>query len=509
MMLIHKSLILVIFSSSVILVHCSKSDGSTSQQLPAPQNVNTSRDHHHHHSSIPIIEAKSVKLIKNVSSNGDTRGHSGKTSSQPLPPSITQVNSKRFGDLSISSFLWKKNADPKFGFPANIPIDHQSAGSPPAIQMSSLPGRTLSWNDQSSAASTTGSSPLHFSNRLRGILPNLRLKDVLGKSNHQSMLQLTPSESSQVVSSIDAGISPSLGSSSPPTGGGVSNSELGLSAVSSQLGNGLLMNQPQGTSSSGSSPASGTVPSSLTPDQVSKLTDAFEHGFNQQVQQQLYQINQQQQKQASAATAPTEVGGTTSIFRKLVSSGRRRIPSFPSLLRPSALPLQLPTTTGGTLGGSVNPLISSPTTSHTGSAVMINPTGVTKENHISLHKLIPFLWPYKLSPPNLGSPIPPPPPATSTTSKLRELFKPKFFKSLDQSQIVDQQAVDQQQMPTFLAHPDMTKHQQQYHLQQQHHSDVGSLFVTKQPSEGNSNGNSPSDQTSANTNIQFRPHLHL
>lgn len=515
MMLIHKSLILVIFSSSVIFVHCSKSGGgSTSQPLPALQNVNNSSNNHHHHSSIPLIEANSLKLIDNVS-NIDTRGQSGKTSSQPLPPSITQVNSKRFGDLSISSFLWKKNADPKFGFPANIPIDQQPAGSSPP-QVSSLPGRTLSWNDQSSAVSATGSSPLHLSDRLRGILPSLRLKDVLGKSNHQSMLQLTPSESSQILSSIDSGISSSLGSSSPPTGsvggGGVSNSELGLSAVSSQLGNGLLMNQPQGTSSSGSSSSpssSGTVPSSLTPDQVSKLTDAFEHGFNQQVQQQLYQINQQQQKQAAAATATAEIGGgTTSIFRKLVSSGRRRIPSFPSLLRPSASPLQQQQTTG-TLGGSVNPLISSPT-SLAGPAAMINPTtGVTKENHISLHKLIPFLWPYKLTPPNPGSPIPPPPPATSTTSKLRGFFKPKFFKSLDQSQIVDQQAVGQQQMPTFMAHPDLTKQQQQHILQQQHHSDVGSLFVTKQPSEGIPNGNSPSDQTSANSNIQFKPHLHL
>ena len=481
MMLIH-SLILVILSStsSSIFIHGHKSDGSTSQPLPALHQLNNSS------ATIPIIEAKSVKSIKNVSNTDSQK--SGKTSSQPLPPS-SQINSKRFGDLRLSSLLWsKKNVDPKFGFPSNIPLDHQLAGS--NIQVSSLPGRTLSWNDQSAAAFS--SSPLNLG-RLKGMLPSLRLKDVLGKGNHQSMLQLTPSESSQVVvSSIDAGtgISSSLSSSSPATGsvgggGGVSNSELGLSAVSSQLSNGLLMNQPQGTSSGGSS---SPLPSSLTPDQVSKLTASFEHGFNQQVQQQLFQLNQQQQ-----AATPSEVGGTSSIFRKLVSSGRRRIPSFPSLLRPSASSSPTP----------VNPLISSPS-SHGGSAAVLNPT--TKDNHISLHKLIPFIWPYKLSPPNSGLPIPPPP--TSTTSKLRGLFKPKFFKTLEQSQIADQQAQDQQQIPAYLAHPDLTKtHSSQHNLHLHHHSDGGSLFVAKQPEATNGNSNSPSDQIS--TNIQFKPHLHL
>lgn len=554
MLITNTNLILVtLLSSSTLLlqhVSCQKQQqqtdaggGGTSQPLPALHNVNSSSNNSSSlGSSIPIIEAQSVKLnspsatIKNVSELP------GKTS-QPLPSS-SQVNSKRFGDLPrLSSFLWKKNVAPasaeypKFGFPSNV--DQQSAGSVMQLSAASLPGRTLSWNDQSSL-----SPPL--SSRLRGILPSLRLKDVLGKGNnnhqqqqnfHQSMLQLTPSESSQsVISSMDAAtaaqISSSLGSSSPPpssmNGGGVSSSDLGLSAAvsPSQLSqllasNGLLMNQPGGTSAAASSSSSmtGSSSSSLTPDQVSKLTASFEHGFNQQVQQQLYQMNQQQQQQTSADVSSgvggVSGGGTTSIFRKLVSSGRRRIPSF-SLLRPSA-------SSTSSLPGIMNmnnPLIPSPSNTNIGSvgALLNNANNekhnlMNNNNHISLHKLIPFLWPYKLSPPIPGAPIPAPP--TTTTSKLRELFKPKFFKSLDQqpqqqqqAPFIDQQAVDQQQIPAFLAHPDLTKNHHQHH-----NSDVGGSFfstVTKSLTEANSpsNGNSDHHQTSS-SNIQYKPHLHL
>ena len=526
-MMLIQTILVILLSTSSSLVQGSKSDGSNSQSpLPSLSSVTNSS------SSMPIIEAKSVKVTRDISK--DSADGQGKISlpspSLPSPPlpSSGQVNSKRFGDLRLSSLLWssKKSVDPKFGFPANLgPMDQQSS----TIQVPSSPGRTVSWNDQSSSS---GSSPL--SSRLRGILPSLRLKDVLGSKSMNQQSMLTPSESSQViVSSIDnTGISSSLGSpltgssSGLLSGGGVSNSDLGLSAVSSSshhepsrgmVANGLLMNQPEGSTSSGASSSSSSsspsfssssIPSSLTSDQVSKLTASFEHGFNQQVQQQLLHL-QQQQGQKTSSEVEGGGGGTSSIFRKLVSSGRSRIPRLPTLSllsRPSPL----------------NPLISSPSSSSSGG---MNPIVTKDHNHISLHKLIPFLWPYKLSPPS-GSPIPsspvpsspvpspvpsspiPSPIVSSTTSKLRGLFKPKFLKLShgDQSAVMDQQVQDQQQIATYLAHPDLTKHTQ--HLHHHHHqlsdtfpsSALGSLFVTKQQH---------TNSEVSNNNIQFKPHLHL
>ena len=400
---------LFLFTSSHFLgIQCTKNVSS------AKESVKVSSP------NILVLEASSVKSSKEPSKFSPivSSPSSSSSSSSGSSSIIQQINSRRFGDLRISNILKK----PSFGLPllssgsSEVPSYSAGSGLPqaftggwaamPSSQSSSAGYGSGIHPDHGNLMVMSGSNPVGGESRLKSLLTSSRLK---------GNPALTGSSSSNVVSSSEAASSsnhhPILVQLHP---GGSSMSSLSTASGSlngdstSQLGLGGI-----GISSSASGSDLGFSASHL-PEGV-KLSHLHNHesidsALHNQPQLSIHSVNSDHREHLNQAQLAESSGGassssSSSLFSKGISgiSPSFMIPRIPRLnvLRPSKQ-------------------IESILNSH--------------KDHISLSKMIPFLFPYKLSPPSAQPQLAP---ASSSLMKnkliplgiFQGLLKPKFFKT--------------------------------------------------------------------------------
>lgn len=425
--------------------------------------------------NILVLEASSVKKLPNSSLSSP----SSSVSSGPVSI-IQQINSKRFGDLRLSNLFSKK--------PFGLPQSEQN-GSPSSVG-SGLPlmmgdgWRVISSSSAPSSSSSNinpdsgGESRLKSlfsstSSRLKGNAANpdplMSIQQMMSggvgasaTSLHPVMIQLNPQQQHQlqISSSSQIPLLSSLGSSqSLQTSGSPTESQVGL-----------------GSSSSSSSDLGFSA--SHVPEGV-KLS--HQHHLN--VQQLL---NSDHREHQQSVIEPQNSYGTSSssssLFQKIPF-----IPRIPRLnLRPSNIKESL-------------------LNSH--------------KDHISLSKMIPFLFPYKLTPPSGGGGVVPSLPQPLAKNKLiplgliQGLLKPKFLKS--QSDQQQQQQQQQQLSPDLLASDQkpmillLNQNGQQPFLPQTQNLQMLQSLISLQQQQQQAAHDENKSQQQQQQQLQFKPHLHL